>query len=404
VRAIRLAVLAFLLLGLAWAAGAQRRIVALGTSQSPRSSTIVNLSGQHLNYYGGRVISNVQVAVVFWTSGVDATTQSQIGGFYNTISNSAYMDMLSEYDTVGLTGFADNLQGSNQFIGHGTTIGPYTITPMVNTTMTVDDTDIIAELQAQIAAHNLPDPQLDEGGNVNTLYMVYFPPGYTITLQGARSCQVFCAYHGTYINSNLSIPYGVLPDLGSGGCQSGCGSGPTVFDNLTSVSSHEFAESITDAEVGLATVFDRPLAWYDPIFNGEIGDICNHQHATLSGYTVQTEWSNLNNACTATAPTRSSSTATLNLDSFVIHSRLHVTANFSVTIGGGGPTPTGQVFFLDGPLVLGSTTLASGSATFSTSQLRGGVHNFHAAYVGDTNYAPSMSNTQTYRYRAPISR
>ena len=287
-------------------------------------------------------------------------------------------------------------------IGRGTVIGPYTITPSTNAT-TIDDTQIQAELQAQIAAHNLPDPATDGAGNVNTLYMVYFPLGYTITLQGASSCQDFCGYHGTYVNNNLSIPYGVLPDL-SGSCNGGCGSGPTVFDNLTSVSSHELAESITDTEVGIASVFDRPLAWYDPSFNGEIGDLCNHQHAPLSGYTVQNEWSNLNNACIATAPARSSSAINLQQVTLVIHSRLRVTATFNVTVAGSGPTPTGQVNFFDGEFPVGSTTLSAGTATFSTSQLRGGVHNIQASYLGDTNYLPSSSNTQTFRYRAPLSR
>src|SRR5215471_7001655 len=172
---------------------AQRRIVPLQSSRVTPSATITNLSGPHLNYYGGRVISNVQVAVVFWTANVNFTTQNQIKGFYSTINNSPYIDMLSEYNTVGLTGFADGMPGSNQTIGRGTVIGPYTITPSVTST-TVDDSQIISELQAQIAAHNLPDPATDGAGNVNTLYMVYFPLGYTITLQGFSSCVQFCAY------------------------------------------------------------------------------------------------------------------------------------------------------------------------------------------------------------------
>lgn len=388
-------------LALALPAAGQKRIVPLG---SRSRSAIVNFSGHHLNYYGGRVISNVQVAVVFWTNVVDATTQSQIGGFYTTITDSAYMDMLSEYDTVGLTGFADGLLGSNQLIGHGTAIGPYTITPTLNTTTTVDDNAIVAELQAQIAAHNLPDPQLDGAGNVNTLYMVYFPAGYTITTPFGNSCQPggFCGYHGTYVNNRLSIPYGVMPDLAGSICNTGCGSG-TTFQNLTSVSSHELAESITDTEVGIPLDITRPLAWYDPA-SGEIGDICNHQHAILSGYTVQTEWSNLNNACISSASPRSLSTANLNLDSFVVHSRLRVTASFSVTVHGGGPTPTGQINFFDGAIPLGNATLSAGAAIFSTSQLRGGVHHVQASYMGDTNYQPGSSNTQTFRYRPPISR
>jgi len=80
----------------------------------------------------------------------------------------------------------------------------------------------------------------------------------------------------------------------------GCG-GNTWFNNQTSVASHELIETITDAEVGLATVVGKPLAWYDSA-NGEIGDICNASQGSFTGadgktYTVQTEWSNQKNAC-----------------------------------------------------------------------------------------------------------
>ena len=58
---------------------------------------------------------------------------------------------------------------------------------------------------------------------------------------------------------------------------------------------HEFIEAITDPEVGFAQSDGPPLGWYDPN-NGEIGDICNAQHGTITvngvTYTVQREWSN----------------------------------------------------------------------------------------------------------------
>jgi hypothetical protein len=365
----------------------------------------MNLSGFHLNYYGGRVISNVQVAVVFWTANVDFTTHNQIKGFYSIIDNSPYIDMLSEYNTVGLNGFLDGMPGSNQTIGRGGVIGPYTITPSTNAT-TIDDTQIQAELQAQIASHNLPDPQLDGGGNVNTLYIVYFPHGFTITLQGFLSCHAggFCGYHGTYSNNNLSIPYGVIPDFGPGsGCDVGCGGGST-FQNLTSVSSHELAESITDTEVGLANTFARPLAWYDVPNNVEIGDICNHVHATLSGYTVQQEWSNSRNACFAPAGDVFASTTTLQIAKVPsVPSRLRATVSFTATVQGSGPAPTGQVTFFDGATQLGAAALSSGQASLTTNQLKGGFRQIQASYSGDVNYAPSF-NTQTFRYRPPISR
>ena len=75
------------------------------------------------HYFGGNVIPNVKLYAVFWTSGVDATTQNQIGPFYQALTNSSWMDWLNEYSTAPING------GSNQLIGRGTYAGSYTITP-----------------------------------------------------------------------------------------------------------------------------------------------------------------------------------------------------------------------------------------------------------------------------------
>ena len=210
-------------------------------------------AGSHLNYYGGPVISNVEVIVVFWGTGVDVSVQSGIGQYYSDLSGSSYIDLLSEYDTVGVTPVGGGTP-TGQSIGHGTFLGAYTITPSFVGT-TVDDTNIQAELAAQIQAGHLPAPTVDAQGFSNTLYMTYFPPGISITQGGSSSCTAggFCAYHGTLLNGGLDVPYGVMPDMGpTSGCATGCGSG-TTFDIYTAVSSHEFAEAITDADVGLAT-------------------------------------------------------------------------------------------------------------------------------------------------------
>jgi hypothetical protein len=70
------------------------------------------------------------------------------------------------------------------------------------------------------------------------------------------------------------------------------------------------AEAVTDAQVGSATVFGPPLAWYDPSPPptpdlGEVADICAPQDVTVSAgghtYTVQLEFSNLQNNCVSAA-------------------------------------------------------------------------------------------------------
>ena len=267
-------------------------------------------AGAHLSYFGGPVISNANVVEVLYGSGSYLSQVSQggtpsISSFYGDIlgANSGFVNLLSQYDTPASG-------GTNQTIGNGTFSGLFQIVPSSgNNGSTIDDTQIQSELLAQISAGHLPAPALDAAGNVNTLYMIYFPPGKSITLQGSGSCVAggFCAYHGTTSSTlnSKNILYGVFPDFQPpSGCSSGCGTS-TTSNNYTSVSTHELAEAITDADVGIATTFSPPLAWYD-MTNGEIGDICNGQQgnyvANGTTYTLQLLFSNAANNCVLPPP------------------------------------------------------------------------------------------------------
>ena len=53
-------------------------------------------------------------------------------------------------------------------------------------------------------------------------------------------------------------------------------------------------------------------------------------------------------------------------------------------------TPTGNVSFYDGTILLGTSPLASGTASFTTTLVTG-ANNITAAYSGDANYAGSTS-------------
>jgi Ca2+-binding RTX toxin-like protein len=133
--------------------------------------------------------------------------------------------------------------------------------------------------------------------------MVHFPSGKTITSGSGTSCVQFCAYHSTFKIGGQNVYYAALPDL-TGPCAGGCGGAPTTFQNQTSVASHELVETITDAEVGLATTLGAPLAWYN-VTDGEVSDACNGQQGAFVGsdgftYTTQKHFSNLDNACIVT--------------------------------------------------------------------------------------------------------
>lgn len=254
----------------------------------------VQESPGNLQYFGGPVVSNVVVVSVLWGPNVDPSVAGAMPQFLTDLTSSSYMDWLCEYNTLGLSGTT-----TNQVIGRGSFGGQFTIKPQ-HTGTVVDDTDIQAELASQLQEGNLPQPEVDAQGYPRTLYIIDFPPGVAVTLQGAQSCVDFCAYHSTAVLNGKTVLYAVQPDFGpSSGCAGGCGNG-TVLQNQESVHSHQLVEAVTDPEVGINLV-----GWYDNN-NGEIGDICNAEQAplTVNGrtYTVQKEWSNRLNDCVTVNP------------------------------------------------------------------------------------------------------
>jgi hypothetical protein len=241
-----------------------------------------------LQYYGGPVISHPKVYAIFWGDNVDAETQSKIGPFMENMLDSTYMDWLNEYKT-NVTA-VDGRHGTDQTLNRGTYAGGIKIAP-INTSKSLADADIQHELEAQIAAGKLPAASDD------SLYMIYFPSGISISIEGQRSCSAFCAYHEGFksAKTGASIYYGIMPV-----CGFGCGVAGSTFDSLTVVSSHEAIEAITDP---FPTPGDKPAypqAWNDA-GGQEIGDLCAQGNATVTGHgitsAVQWEYDNSIQGC-----------------------------------------------------------------------------------------------------------
>jgi hypothetical protein len=221
----------------------------------------------HLSYRGGPLLANVEVFTVYWGAAWNAAPQkqlmSQIEGFFTTILSSPLMTQLDEYSVPG------------KKIGNGKHTGSAIVTsPPVK--HSVADGAIQHMLRQEISVN----PKFPQPG-ANTLYFVYLPPHVAVTSQGSKSCTSFCGYHN---DINGQVFYAVMPYPGCAGCVGSM----ALLDALTSTSSHELCEAITDAVPG--------LGWYDD-HNGEIGDICAWKTKKVAGYTVQLEWSNSSNAC-----------------------------------------------------------------------------------------------------------
>jgi len=219
-----------------------------------------------LTYRNGPLLTNVEVFTVFWgVAWQDANNSAvaeQMNEFFDFILTSKLIDQLAEYNIEGKT------------IGHGKRTGSLTLTTSEPGTQ-LQDRAIQKMLQEEIAAGMLPK------NNANSLYFVFLPPGTQVELAGAASCSDFCGYHDA---TSDHVFYATMP---YGNC-SGCQGGLATLDALTTTSSHELCEAITDPVPG--------EGWYDDA-NGEIGDICAWKTKKLDGYTVQLEWSNAAEAC-----------------------------------------------------------------------------------------------------------
>jgi len=221
-----------------------------------------------LTYRNGPLLSSVQVFTVFWGQAWQQAPLSdlitQLNNYFDYILTSSLIDQLAEYNT------------STQTISHGSRAGTATVTtPAPRHSAT--DSAVQRMLQTEIA-NNAAFVQ----PTANTLYFVYLPPGVVSVMGGSRSCQAYCGYHNDI--NNGQIYYAVMPYPGCGGCTGNL----SAFEALTSTSSHELCEAITDPIPG--------LGWYDDA-NGEIGDICAWQTKQVGNYTVQQEWSDKAKAC-----------------------------------------------------------------------------------------------------------
>lgn len=234
-----------------------------------------------VNYYGGSVFASVKVVSVIWGGSVNPNTVAGIPDFSNALVNSTYVDQLAEYDTFlrGINGH----RGTHQHILRGSFLGQVQITP-ANSSPNLSDADVQAELAHQIAIGTLPVQDL------NTLYMVYFPVGVTITLDNLLSCRDFGAYHFAVNDSQRvrnNLFYAVEPDCNF------------AFSSITYIASHEFAEAITDNIPTPGSSPAYPQAW-NRADGYEIGDLCSTGGTLVAGamsWSVTQVWLNSKNGC-----------------------------------------------------------------------------------------------------------
>jgi len=221
-------------------------------------------------FHGGALLANVEAQAVYLGSDWKTSTalQSQAAAtdqYLATLVQSPYMDMLTN-------------AGYN--VGRGTATAGAVDNIALNKTTGITDAQIQSEIQSMINSGQLNAP------DANRLYVVNVEPGVVVHEGSGASNTTFLGYHSAFAGTTsagapVDVHYAVIPAPGTPNFTSASQGFSSDFNEVTSVTSHELAESVTDPNVNY-----KLLGWYDDQKNGEIADF-THVNTVMSGYVVQ---------------------------------------------------------------------------------------------------------------------
>jgi len=237
-----------------------------------------------VDYNGGRVLQNPKIVTITWAND-DPQMVSRMQQFGDIITSTAWWTAVS----------AEYCQQPNNkpCIGPGTGGGHVVIQDAPLSDYSDSSQGGVSTVQQFIHDHVV-------GGNGvtadfpapddNTLYVLYYPPGVTITLDGDPSCDTFGAYHNTTVLPNVNqlqsnVAYAIIPRCGQ------------KESTTTISSSHEIIEAATDPDIGQTSLSYYMLNQLWAVAGGEVGDLCegfgsSGTSTTESTFVVQRSWSN----------------------------------------------------------------------------------------------------------------
>jgi hypothetical protein len=132
----------------------------------------------------------------------------------------------------------------------------------------------------------------------NTVFVIFYPTGTTVTNATLQSCQAFGGYHGAVgigAGGAQAVPYVVVPE---------CSSSAGLAATMEASSSHELVEASTDPfgtvtrpGVAWSDVDADHLVWEALLGGGEVTDLCQLLYSSKIipfpyAHLVQRSWSN----------------------------------------------------------------------------------------------------------------
>jgi hypothetical protein len=237
-------------------------------------------SNPNLIYYGGPVMTNPKVYVVYWGWTSDPSGEAPyLNAFLGNVGGSSWLNIVTQYSSI--TNPAGQFGGSWVDTGNAIPSHP-------------SDSAIAAE--AVRAITHFTNSSGSWGNNV--MVMVATPHGNSSRGFGTQ----WCAYHSYVTSNGSSLAYTNMPYQTDAGTSCGAnfnGLEPGLLDGVSIVGGHEYAEAITDPYPS--------SGWLDA--NGsEIGDKCAWSSASTdislgsSSYAVQPLWSNAISGCATSYP------------------------------------------------------------------------------------------------------
>jgi hypothetical protein len=354
----------------------------------PRLESLEERQVPTVTYHGGALLTSVQAQGVYLGSGWNgSSTPTTLDSYLSYVTNSPYTQALHD------AGYG---------VGTGSAVAGKRDGVALTAGSTISDGTIRSRLSADINSGLLAAP------GANNLYVVFVDPNVAVSMGGSNSKTGFLGYHGAFGLNGADVHYAVITS--PGGPAGNAGMGTSAIDQLTSVSSHELAEAITDPNVNY-----KALGWYDYNLNGEIADITeNNPNALvrLNGYLVQ-EVANQNDSLLvinppSNPPPSGTVATTSTLSAGPVHYYYNGTASVQLTVkvkpASGTVLPGGQVQLIYNGQVLGTGTLQviNGidevvfTVTFSSySQTTWDYYTFTASYVGNSQFGANTSNSVT---------
>jgi hypothetical protein len=236
------------------------------------------------SYHGGPVIKFPLIYGSFWGSSwlagaANLERAGRLAQFLTDLGASEYMNILSQYGAGTGAGSACFLRSN--FV--------------TNVPNNLSGADLRNTIQSCINAGALPEP------TANTCLVIFLADELAVNdaADGIEMCEPAndnaFGFH-TYLQTTAghNFPFAVIPGLTNSCLTNSCPSDLGCSLHLaeaqeqrqTQVTSHEFAEMVTDPELN---------AWWDSDNGAEIGDICNGESATITvgtnTWTVQREYS-----------------------------------------------------------------------------------------------------------------